>query len=139
MGRLRLHVGIQAVFHPLKLLLAAAGTTLGLTGVVIGIALGDIALSLYTMLRASRELGIGVTDLLHDLQRSVLVTIITAAAAWGGYTIAGQAHYAWAATGVVVGGALGWLASLLLSGHDLLHEFTRLRDRLCQRRRANRH
>lgn len=130
MGKVQLTFRMHAIFQPLKLVFVTLGALVGLHGVAIGIALGDVLLSAYCTSQVSRLLGVSGRELVHSLLPSIGITLITAVAVWLSLVVSESAPPSLRVLLIMLGAGVGWLLGLRVTGHVLLEEASLLRERL---------
>lgn len=123
-GKIGINLRMHAFFQPSKLLLVALGVPyLGLTGVAIGVAIGDVGISICGFFMANRLLSVSVKEFSHCLFPSTVIALGTSLASWITLWALGPSKSAILQVALAgIAAFIGWYIGLRLTQHPLWHE-----------------
>lgn len=132
-GQIGNNLRMQAFFQPWKIVMVVLGVNyLGLTGVALGVAIGDASLSVCCFFLANRLLGVSISEFARWILPAAGVALGASLISW--VTLWALGPLQPAALQVALAGlaaVIGWLFGLILTRHPLWQE---LRSLLLRRR-----
>lgn len=123
-GQIGNNLRMQAVFQSLKILLVVLGAnSLGLTGVALGVALGDVCLSICCFFLANRLLSVSAFEFVRWILPSIGVATVAAMFSTVTLWILGPLQAIVLEVALAgLAASIGWVLGLILMRHPLLHE-----------------
>jgi len=130
-GQIGNNLRMQAVFQSLKILLVVLGAnSLGLTGVALGVALGDVSLSICCFFLANRLLGVSAFEFARWILPSIGVATVAALFSTVVLWILGPLQAIVLQVALAgLAASIGWVLGLILMRHPLRDELKGLLQR----------
>jgi len=130
-GQIGNNLRMQAVFQSLKILLVVLGAnSLGLTGVALGVAVGDVSLSICCFFLANRLLSVSVFEFVRWILPSIGVATVAALFSIVTLWILGPLQSIVLQVALAgLAASIGWVIGLILMHHPLWYELNGLLQR----------
>lgn len=125
-GRPGLNLAIEGIGLPLKVAAILVSAPFGLEAVAAAWCVVTLLSSVVLQMFLIRELDLGFRELMRQLRKSIVCTLVPVIFVWGVLKLADGQSYWWQLAACGFLGAASWWLVLRWVGHPLLGEFNRI-------------